>query len=115
MTKQRIVLVCGLAAFALCGLFPPWLGVTSEGLTRSAGYGFILSPADTQNWGIRLDISRLAVEWLCIGAIAGVVWFVVEQVCRHDNRFKLTDEHLHFLTWTVVILAAVAILYALLL
>jgi hypothetical protein len=72
---QKFILFCGVVLFVFCGLFPPWLYISDRGHTRSAGYSFILSaPPDA-----RLDISRLAVEWLCIAVATGTVWLLVSK------------------------------------
>ena len=75
ISTQKFILFCGVVLFVFCGLFPPWLYISDRGHTRSAGYSFILSaPPDA-----RLDISRLAVEWLCIAVATGTVWLLVSK------------------------------------
>ena len=99
MTKQQRVLVCGLLAVVLCGLFPPWLhtyystgtsdfaGSRSE---RSAGYNFIFAPPPPRSgsvcYGVRLDVTTLLVEWLCVGALTGVAWLVVGTAKRPESK-----------------------------
>lgn len=95
LTRKTIVAL-GAIAFVLAGLFPPWLrtlDVESVHLLRNAGYAFIASPPTPGNdgykvlqpelpgrlsplGGIRLDTSRLLVEWCCILVMAGAAWFV---------------------------------------
>jgi hypothetical protein len=78
--SKRIILV-GAVAFILCGLFPPWLSISYEGHIRSADYRFILLPPPKEQYayGRKLDISRLAVEWLCIAVATGTVLLLVSK------------------------------------
>jgi hypothetical protein len=103
MIKQRTVLIWGLAAFALCGLFPPWLytydspnttgGYRSE---KDAGYAFVGAPPTPdlrwlgqrdreQSAGIRLDFFRLIAEWISVAAITGSAWLLVGEL---ENRLR---------------------------
>jgi hypothetical protein len=76
---QKVLIVCGLVAFALCGLFPPWhYGGVRGG---STGYHFIFDPPSGQY----LDATCLLVEWLCIAAITGAAWLLVG---IHQKRAK---------------------------
>lgn len=73
----KSIILCGAVAFLLCGLFPPWLYISSEGHTHAAGCDFILSPPTRGNY--KLDTARLAVEWLCIVVATGIVWLLVSK------------------------------------
>jgi hypothetical protein len=81
----RSVILYGLAAFVLCGLFPPWLYTRSGHTERDAGYWFLLTapkPEGYSNSGIRLDAERLAIEWLCILAATGGLWVLIAKPGR---------------------------------
>jgi hypothetical protein len=73
----KLTIIVGAVAFILCGLFPPWLSISSAGHAHATGCSFILSPPTKGN--SKLDISRLAVEWLCIAVAAGTVWLLVSK------------------------------------
>ena len=73
MRAQKALIVCGLAVFALSGLFPPWVHTHYRSRSHeSAGYSLIFIPPDSG--GVDLDYNRLLVEWACIGAIMGAAW-----------------------------------------
>ena len=91
MTRPKTVLLCGAVAVLLSGLLPPWIYTFSNSgsvSVRIAGYKFLLTPPVPEfqqavpeaqqdpRFGIRLDVSRLAVEWLCIAAAMGAAWLV---------------------------------------
>jgi hypothetical protein len=70
-------------------LFPPWLDISNQGHTRSTGSSFILSPPPGA-YGVKLDIARLAVEWLCILGATGAAWiiFVPKNTNEPDRKNK---------------------------
>jgi len=80
---QRGIILAGITVIVLMGLFPPWTYTFKSPRTYSeepAGYGFIASPpsirADDhgyrQRWhGIKIDLSRLLVQWAVTIAAAG--------------------------------------------
>jgi hypothetical protein len=69
LSGPKLIILGGCLLFLLCGLFPPWIYTYSGGRTRSAGYSFIaIAPRDET----RIDAVRLAVEWLCVLACAGM-------------------------------------------
>ena len=82
MKLRRIVIVTAIV-FVLAGLVPPWVQTYDRG---DAGYAFILTPP--KNVRVRLDTSRLMVEWACILAVAGVVWFLsITKEAKNDTKF----------------------------
>lgn len=83
ISAQKCVLLCGAVAFVLSGLFPPWLTTEpfSEHSHASAYRSFILRPPRDSN----LDISRLAVEWLCIVAATGTIWLLMSKLEKNNN------------------------------
>ena len=107
---RKVILVCAAVAMVVSGLFPPWLVTLDSTGTRddsgghsewSYGYALLLAPPSPDpvaeylvqlfphgrsTWGIRLDIARLMVEWVCILAASGAAWGVA---CL--NREQLSD------------------------
>ena len=78
--RAKAIVLGGCLLFVLCGLFPPWLYTHSGHTVRSAGYRFLLTapqPLNYSNSGIRLDVERLAIEWLCILAGTGMALMLV--------------------------------------
>lgn len=74
MLRHKIILICGLTAFALCGLWPPWLEIDYRGHAVVAGdHHFIFGPPEYE---ARLDAQRLLVQWLCVGALSGIAWLL---------------------------------------
>jgi CheY-like chemotaxis protein len=80
MKKQKIMWVSWLLLLMFAGLFPPWLFTVDRSgsgnrtrAEKNAGYHFILTPPQPertyQGYGIRLDTSRLAIEWVSISAL----------------------------------------------
>lgn len=80
--SQRKVLVAGVIAAAIVGLFPPWVHTWSFQKSyseRPAGFHFILDPPAAQGGlvnGVSLDMRRLCVEWAII-ALATTCAFVL--------------------------------------
>ena len=79
--KQRIILIIALVLLGVSALFPPWR-FTFEGNPWGRGaYGFVLRPPlrGAVQVGVRIDIARLAAQWVAILAFAGVGIYVVRQ------------------------------------
>lgn len=74
MSRQKIVLICGLACFTLLGLFPPWLGVLGNRSEYAVGFGLLFHAPPL---GAKIDTVRLAVEWVCVFATTGAAWLLV--------------------------------------
>lgn len=78
--KQLRVLIAASVIFVIMGIFPPWTytfngeSIHSE---KPAGYGLIISPPKPEqddgylSYGIRLDITRLFVQWLVLFVATG--------------------------------------------
>jgi hypothetical protein len=101
---RKTILFWTALALVLSGLFPPWLYTFDKSSTSdtagghwevSAGYALLFKPPDVElknegnnakfrdyvsNYnsraGMKLDITRLFVEWVCILAVGGVAWGV---------------------------------------
>jgi len=66
---QRVIILVGVAVFVLMGLLPPW----TYGGVVPAGYRFIASPPKTEGfWGVKIDMSRLLIQWAVTIAASGV-------------------------------------------
>ena len=85
--KQRTVLIAGIAVFILMGLFPPWTLTVENDMfkaERPGHYGFIAVPPAPPNdrLGLKLNFSRLAVQWIMVVMATGVGVFLT------SNRSK---------------------------
>lgn len=87
--QKRIVAAVAVAIFA-SGLFPPWLATfdvtashdsTGKHSEMDAGYHLVITPPkpvnDQRAFGIKLDSSRLLLEWVCIMAAGVAAWVLV--------------------------------------
>ncbi len=72
---RRKILALGIGLVALMGLFPPWLEVVKTNRVereRPAGYSVIFSPPKpTGGWWVKIDVSRLTVQWVVVAVIVG--------------------------------------------
>jgi len=84
MDKRRIVIIVGLVAAILCGLFPPRIsGETQQVYKR----GFLLSSELYGVWHstsrgssrtpTEIDFGRLGIEWIIIGLMTSAVWLAM--------------------------------------
>lgn len=80
--SQRKILMGGLLLFLFLGLFPPWVytfNYQSVHAERPAHYAFIAWPPEPKMGGfahgVAIDISRLLVQWLVLGAAIGFGMF----------------------------------------
>ncbi|MFH1942140.1 MAG: hypothetical protein ABIL68_08530 [bacterium] len=70
--KQQIISIVGIVVIFVMGLVPPWTTFESDSTTyreMPAGYYFIFSPPQPDDEGIlgvKLDTSRLAVQWITV-------------------------------------------------
>jgi hypothetical protein len=67
--RQRKVLLCGVIAAAVAGLFPPWRKQDGVYFSRPVGYYFIF---DSPNGEAYLDFRRLFLEWGIIALVATI-------------------------------------------
>jgi len=84
--KQRKVVIIGIVLFIIMGLFPPWiytLNAESVNREKPAGYALIISPPEPEKnavvFGVKIDISRLIIQWLVLAAATGFGVFVASQ------------------------------------
>jgi hypothetical protein len=83
-SNQRKVLIVGIIAIVVMGIFPPWTYTFKYESTYSevpAGYSLILIPPAPRNTsyvhGVKLDISKLIIQWLIITASTGLGIFLL--------------------------------------
>ncbi len=72
--KQKIVLWTGIIVIVAMGIFPPWLYTQARyvEVQTNAGHHFLLNPPlpqDRVGYGIRLDTSRLFVQWVIVAVV----------------------------------------------
>src|SRR5258707_14798264 len=90
-TQKWIVIAAAVAIFA-SGLFPPWLATfdvtashdsTGRHSENDAGYHLVLTPPPRRDgasqFGIKLDTSRLFLEWVCILSAGVTAWMIAAQ------------------------------------
>ena len=78
-SKQIRILIAAGVIFVGMGLFPPWtytLDAESIHRERPAGYELIFDPPRPEYLskdygGVRLDISRLLIQWIVLSAATG--------------------------------------------
>lgn len=87
--RQQHIVLAGTALFILMGLFPPWTYTGDTGHEKPAGYALIITPPEPPSVlgrvyrrfkdvkGVKLDWSRLIVQWLVVAAATGVAMFLL--------------------------------------
>ncbi len=93
--NQKKVIMAGLVVIVLMGLFPPWVhtvNVKTIKIERAGNYGFMFSPPPPEPnlpflneklWGVRLDVSRLLIQWILVVVIVcGLVVFLKKDNVR---------------------------------
>lgn len=72
----RVLLGVMIAVFILMGLIPPWVQIERGIIEQLAGYFPIFAPPPLYNntFGVELDVKRLLVQWVSVGAIIGLLW-----------------------------------------
>ena len=88
--KQRKIAIVGVVLFVFMGLIPPWtytLNAQSIHREKPAGYALIISPPvpedDNPAFGVKIDISRLIIQWLVLAAATGLGAFITRS---HDKE-----------------------------
>lgn len=80
-TKQLRIVLVSIAIFIAMGLYPPWIH-TLNLREKPAGYALIFSPPkpekDSLSFGVRLDMSRLFVQWLALLSAAVGAMIIVK-------------------------------------
>lgn len=83
---QRKTLVVAALLFVASGVCPPWI-YTVNGQSfhseRPAGYALVMKPPEPMQSnlasGVKLDFSRLVVQWLVLAALTGGVLLLEER------------------------------------
>lgn len=81
--KQKIVIIVGIVAIVIMGMFPPWIYTYKDKSTYSmgpAGYSFIAIPPKSRlysGYGVKLDIPRIVVQWVAVFVSTGLVVFLL--------------------------------------
>ena len=76
-STQKSAIWVGVALIIGAGLYPPWVGVSTEvpGINLSIGHGWFFSPPPSERLAVNLDIPRLIVEWVLSLALAAGLYF----------------------------------------
>lgn len=81
--KHRNNIIISAVIFILMGLFPPWtytIDAESVHSMKPAGYAFIALPpnpeGDAPAYGVKIDFSRLFIQWLILAATTSLVIFM---------------------------------------
>ena len=81
--RQRRIVVGGVILFVLMTLYPPWKQTWSHGSSYSEwslGYALIVLPPQgekvSNTFGVRIDFSRLILQWLILTAATGFFVFI---------------------------------------
>ena len=88
--RKEIVVWVGIFLIALMGIFPPFSrtisGVGGTYIERGIGYYFILTQPnyEVENWqiGVKLDISRLCVQWVTVAIVTGGLLYIFREKKR---------------------------------
>ncbi len=89
--RQRWVIAVFVALFVLSALFPPWMNRYDAVVVRGQtpiGYAFIASPPAPIAFGdVKIDVSRLLIEWvvLIVAAVSFVVVVGAQPAGREDD------------------------------
>jgi len=64
---QKLILLLGIGAIVLMGIYPPWIVELSTGQHSAARYALITKPASLTT----IDAKRLVVQWAMIAIVTG--------------------------------------------
>ena len=90
--RHRVV-VFGLLLLAATGLYPPWVYTLSPKgaatTTKPAGYHLLFSPPEPERRGplagVRIDLSRLAIQWAVLAACVGIAFALTHKKARGNG------------------------------
>jgi hypothetical protein len=98
--KQVVISIIGVAIVFLMGIIPPWKIVDTSSMTyreMPAGYYFIFAPPEPDEeelLGVKLDLSRLAVQWVTILFVIAAALFLTQEKEEESNSMDNTAEFL---------------------
>jgi hypothetical protein len=75
-SQRAVVIWLAVAAIVLAAVFPPWSQGVRAGLQIPLAYGPIWSPP---NPAAQIDLERLIIEWVLVGAVTGGLLLTLEQ------------------------------------
>jgi len=85
--RARTLCLTAIGVFILTCLVPPWQYTADRNgnggfhSRKPAGYSPIFSPPAPENvgvsYGVKIDSSRLFIEWAALAAVTGIVWMLV--------------------------------------
>jgi hypothetical protein len=78
--QQRRILQACLAVICLMSMFPPFVAYLPNGVQSNEGYSFVFSPPIV-GYSLKssVDLLRLLMQWIAVGAIGGVTYFLAGQ------------------------------------
>ena len=95
-SKQRKVIVAGMALIVAMALFPPWIYTFKYQSTYSenpAGYASIIMPPSSESGrrseGVKVDLSRLLIQILAVSALT-CIGFILS---GHPNKSGSHSNH----------------------
>lgn len=88
---KRRILIGAVTLFVFAGCYPPWVRTfdrTGTHRQTPAGYSLIFlppSPEDNFNAGVRIDITRLSIEWVLIASAASAALLLSPKESRETT------------------------------
>lgn len=73
------ILIAGAACALLALLYPPFYIRNASGVVFNKGYSWIFDPPSMGSVSASVDVPLVLLEWVVIGVITGVAWFVTRQ------------------------------------
>lgn len=77
--KQVRIVLAGAVLFVAMGLYPPWIETAHANAAERenpAGYALFMLPPEAEEgivFGVRLDTSRLLLQWLVLSVATGAL------------------------------------------
>jgi hypothetical protein len=96
--RQLLAIRCGVGLIVLMGMIPPWVhtfDARSIHSRKPAGYQFIFTPPKPEGaspaYGVRLDVSRLAIQWVVTATAAAAFVLVSRQREKPAPKVSKSD------------------------
>lgn len=84
-SKQKTIVIVSMLMFLFMGLYPPWTYTDDHrqmSTEKPAGYALIVEPPEPEtsysSSGVKLDITRLSVQWMMLIVITGCLLFLTK-------------------------------------